>query len=387
LQKGFSQLLRVPIDTVRVIWVEDAGSYGRPGFEDAAADAVLLSQAVGMPVRVQWMREDMTAWGSKGPAVLCDLAAGLDAQGEVSVVQFTSRAFSGGETHFRPDAMGNYLSAQLTGIPNTTGVDEFAQWGVQAPPYTFRNIHAMAHVVPALYETASPLRTTHLRDPEGPATSFAVESFMDEIAAAAGVDPLDFRLKYLDEPRAKAVLIAAAQKAGWDRRPSPKKNSASGEISTGRGIALSTRNGTYVGTVAEVEVNRRTGAVHVKRFVCAHDCGLIINPVALRTTIEANLIQSMGRCLMEEVMFDRSNVTSVDWRTYPVARASDIPSQVDVVLLNHPELLPNGAGEPSSRNVPAAIANAVFDATGARVRQMPLTPARVKAALAAVQRA
>jgi nicotinate dehydrogenase subunit B len=384
LQKGFAQLLRVPIDTVRVIWMEDAGSYGRPGFEDAAADAVLLSQAVGKPVRVQWMREDMTAWGSKGPAVLCDLAAGLDAQGEVSAVQFTSRAFSGGETHFRPDAMGNYLGAQLTGIPNTTGVDEFAQWGVQAPPYTFGNIHAMAHVIPALYEIASPLRTTHLRDPEGPATSFAVESFADEIAAAAGFDPLDFRLRYLDEPRAKAVLTAAAQKAGWDRRPSPKKNSSSGEIATGRGIALSTRNGTYVGTVAEVEVNRRTGAVRVKRFVCAHDCGLIINPDALRATIEANLIQSMGRTLLEEVMFDRSNVTSVDWRTYPVARASDIPSQVEVMLLNHPELPPNGAGEPSSRNVPAAIANAVFDATGARVRQMPLTPARVKAALGAM---
>src|SRR6202521_487547 len=334
LQKGFAQLLRVPLDTVRVIWMEDAGSYGRPGFEDAAADAVLLSQAVGKPVRVQWMREDMTAWGSKGPAVLCDLAAGLDGQGEVSAVQFTSRAFSGGETHFRHDAMGNYLGAQLTGIPNTTGVDEFAQWGVQAPPYSFRNIHAMAHVIPALYETASPLRTTHLRDPEGPATSFAVESFMDEIAAAAGVDPLDFRLKYLEEPRAKAVLTAAAQKAGWDRRPSPKKSASTGEIATGRGIGLSTRGGTYVGTVAEVEVNRRTGAVRVKRFVCAHDCGLIINPVALRTTIETILSQSWGRTLKEEVMFDRSNVTSVDWQTYPVSRASDIPSKVEVVLLN-----------------------------------------------------
>ncbi len=385
LQKGFSELLRVPIDTVRVIWVEDAGSYGRPGFEDAAADAVLLSQAVGKPVRVQWSREDMTAWGAKGPAVLCDLAAGLDAQGEVTALQFTSRAFSGGETHFRPDAMGNYLGAQLTGIPNTTGVDEFAQWGVMAPPYTFRNIHAMAHIVPAFYDTASPLRTTHLRDPEGPATSFAVESFIDELAAAAGADPVEFRLKNIDEPRAKAVLIAAAKKAGWDNRPSPKKGSASGEIATGRWIGLSTRNGTYVGTIAEVEVNRRTGAVRVTRFVCAHDCGLIINPDALRTTIEANLIQSIGRTLKEEVMFDRSHVTSVDWRTYPVARASDIPSQVDVVLLNHPELPSSGAGEPSSRNVAAAIANAVFDATGVRVRQIPLTPARVKAALAAIQ--
>jgi len=387
LQKGFAQLLGVPIDHVRVIWMEDAGSYGRPGFEDAAADAVLLSQAAGKPVRVQWTREDMTAWGSKGPAVRCDLAAGLDAQGEVSGVQFTSRAFSGGEVNFRPDAMGNYLGAQLTGIPNTTGVDEFAQWGVQAPPYLFKNVHATAHVVPAFHDSGSPLRTTHLRDPEGPATSFAVESFIDEMAAAAGADPLEFRLKYLDEPRAKAVLTAAAQKAGWDRRPSPAKNSASGEIATGRGIALSTRNGTYVGTVAEVEVNRRTGVVRVKRFVCAHDCGLIVNPGALRATVEANLIQSLGRALKEEVTFDRSKVTSVDWRTYSVARASDIPSQVDIVLLNHPELPPNGAGEPSSRNVPAAIANAVFDATGARVRQMPLTPARVQAAITALQRA
>ena len=381
LQKGFAELLRVPIDTVRVVWEEDAGSYGRPGFEDAAADAVLLSEAVGKPVRVQWMREDMTAWGTKGPAVLCDLSAALDAQGEVSAVQFTSRAFSGGETHFRPGDAGNYLGAQLTGIPNTTGVDEFAQWGVEAPPYAFQNVLATAHVIPAFHDNASPLRTTHLRDPEGPATSFAVESFMDEIAAAAGADPIEFRIKHLEEPRAKAVLSAAAKKAGWDTRTSPKKSTGAGDVATGRGVGLSTRNGTYVGTVAEVEVNRKTGAVRVTRFVCAHDCGLIINPEALRTTIEANLIQSLGRSLKEEVTFDRSNVTSVDWITYPVARASDIPDRVEIVLINHPELPSSGAGEPSSRAVAAAIANAIFDATGARVRQAPLTPARVKAAI------
>jgi CO/xanthine dehydrogenase Mo-binding subunit len=387
LQKGFAELLRVPIDTVRVVWVEDAGSYGRPGFEDAAADAVLLSEAAGKPVRVQWMREDMTAWGTKGPAVVCDLAAALDAQGEVTSVQFTSRAFSGGETHFRPGDAGNYLGAQLTGIPNTTGVDEFAQWGVESPPYSFQNILATAHVIPAFHDSASPLRTTHLRDPEGPATSFAAESFMDEIAAAAGADPIEFRFKHLEDPRAKAVLTAAAQKAGWDTRPSPKKGAAGGDIATGRGVGLSTRNGTYVGTVAEVEVNRKTGAVRVTRFVCAHDCGLIINPEALRTTIEANLIQSLGRGLKEEVTFDRSNVTSVDWITYPVARASDVPDRVEIVLINHPELPSSGAGEPSSRATAAAIANAIFDATGARVRQAPLTPARVKAALKVVRSA
>ena len=381
LQKGFAELLRVPVGTVHVIWMEDAGSYGRPGFEDAAADAVLLSEAVGKPVRVQWMREDMTAWGTKGPAVLCDLSAALDTHGEATAVQFTSRAFSGGETHFRPGDAGNYLGAQLTGIPNTTGVDEFAQWGVESPPYAFQNIIATAHVIPAFYDNASPLRTTHLRDPEGPATSFAVESFMDEIAAAAGADPIEFRLKHLEEARAKAVLAAVSQKAGWDTRPSPKKSASTGDIVTGRGVGLSTRNGTYVATVAEVEVNRKTGAVCVTRFVCAHDCGLIINPEALRTTIEANMIQSLGRGLKEEVTFDRSNVTSVDWVTYPVARASDVPGRVEVVLINHPELPSSGAGEPSSRATAAAIANAIFDATGARVRQAPLTPARVKAAL------
>jgi CO/xanthine dehydrogenase Mo-binding subunit len=385
LQKGFAELLRVPLDKVRVIWVEDAGSYGRPGFEDTAADAVLLSQAVGKPVRVQWSRADMTAWGSKGPAVVYDLAAAIDERGEVAAVEFTSRAFSGGEVHFQPSDAGNYLGAQLSGVPNTGGVDEFAQWGVQAPPYVFPNIHAVSHVISGFYDAGSPLRTTHLRDPEGPQTSFAVESFIDELAAATGADPIEFRMRHLDNARAKAVLTAAAEKAAWEQRPSPKSSKGSGDVVTGRGVGLSTRGGTYVGTIAEVEVNRRTGAVRVTRFVCAHDCGLIINPEALRGTIAANLIQSMSRGMKEEVTFDRSNVTSVDWTTYPIARAQDIPAQVDIVLINHPELPPNGAGEPSSRATAAAIANAIFDATGARIRQTPLTSARVKAALAGSQ--
>jgi nicotinate dehydrogenase subunit B len=387
LQKGFAELLGVPRDRVRVIWVEDAGSYGRPGIEDTAADAVLLSQAVGKPVRVQWSRADMTAWGSKGPAVVYDLAAAVDEHGEITAVDFTSRAFSGGEVHFQPSDAGNYLGAQLSGVRNTGGVDEFAQWGVQAPAYVFANLHATSHVLSGFYDAGSPLRTTHLRDPEGPQTSFAVESFMDELAAATGADPIEFRLRHLDNPRAKAVLTAAAEKAGWDHRPSPKAGKTAGDVLTGRGVGLSTRGGTYVGTIAEVEVNRRTGAARVTRFVCAHDCGLIINPEALRGTIAANLIQSMSRGMKEEVTFDRSSVTSVDWATYPIARAHDIPAQVDIVLINHPELPPSGAGEPSSRATAAAIANAVFDATGARVRQMPLTPARIKAALATSQSA
>jgi CO/xanthine dehydrogenase Mo-binding subunit len=380
LQKGYAELLGLPSERVRVVWMQDAGSYGRPGFEDAGADAVLLSKAVGRPVRVQWMRHDMTAWGAKGPACVFDLAGAIDGQGNVTGVRFASRAYSGGEILYLPDSAGNYLAGQLTGIKNTSGVDEYADWGGAAPGYRFPNLDATAHVLAGFHDVASPLRSTHLRDPEGPATSFAVESFIDELAAAAGVDPLELRLKHIDEPRAKNALTVAADKFGWDKRVSPRKKIA-GDVVTGRGIALGTRNGTYVGTIAEVEVNRKTGVVKVTRLVCSHDCGLIVNPDALKSTIAANLVQSLGRTMKEEVMFDRSNVTSVDWNTYKVARASDVPTVVDIVLINRPDLPPGGAGEPSSRPTAAAIANAVFDATGARVRQIPLTPANVKVAL------
>jgi CO/xanthine dehydrogenase Mo-binding subunit len=383
LRKGLAGLLGLPVEQVRIVWVEDAGSYGRPGFEDAAADAALLSQIAGRPVRVQWMRDDMTAWGSKGPAVACDLAAALDDHQAVTAVRFTSRAFSGGDVLYQPSTADNFLAALLSGIPNTSGVNEFVSWGGQTPAYAFPNLQSTAHVIPSLYAGPSPLRTTHLRDPEGPAASFAVESFVDELAAAAGIDPIDFRLKWIEEPRANAVLIAAAEKAGWQRRPSarPAARDAGAEILRGRGVALGTRNGTYVGTIAEVEVNRRTGTVRVTRFVCAHDCGLIVNPTALKRTIEANLVQSLSRAIHEEVAFDEHTVTSVDWRTYPIARIADVPPVMDVILIDHRDLPPGGAGEPSSRPTAAAIANAVFDATGVRIRRAPLTAARVKAAL------
>src|SRR6185436_932676 len=327
------------------------------------------------------MRHDMTAWGAKGPACVFDLAGAIDAQGNVTGVRFVSRAFSGGAILYLPDAAGNYLGAQLTGIRNTTGVDEFADWGGAAPNYRFQNLDASSHVLAEFHDVASPLRSTHLRDPEGPATSFAVESFIDELAAAAGVDPLALRLKHIEEPRAKYALQAAADKYGWDTRVSPKPKTTD-HLVTGRGIALGVRNGTYVGTIADVEVNRASGVVKVTRLVCSHDCGLIVNPDALKSTIAANLIQSLGRTTKEEVMFDRSTVTSVDWNSYKVARASDVPAVVDIVLINRKELPPGGAGEPSSRATAAAIANAVFDATGVRIRQIPLSPEKVKAALA-----
>jgi len=382
LQKAIAELLHMPLERVRIVWVEDAGSYGRPGYDDVAGDAVILSQAVGKPVRVQWMRADMTQWGAKGNPVAFDLVGALDASGEVSALQFTSKALSGTEITPQPVTAGNLLASQLTGILNSAAADEFALYGAECTDYAIPNVHATGHVIPAFNPVASPLRTTHFRDPNGPATAFAVESFMDEMAASIGADPVEFRMKHLTDPRGKAVLQAAAQKAGWDTRPSPKPNNT-GEVVTGRGVGLGVRNGTYVATIAEVEVNRGTGALRVKKFVCAHDCGLIINPDGLKGTISANLMHSMSRATKEEVKFNTTQVTSVDWATYPVVRASDVPEQVDIILINHPELPAGGAGEPSSRPTAGAIANAIFDATGARVRQAPLTPARIKAAITA----
>ncbi len=363
LQKGMAQLLGMPENGVRVVWVEAAGSYGRAGDEDVAADAALLSQAVGKPVRVQWSRADMTAWGGKGPAAIVNFRAALDEQGAITAIEMESRAFSGTEIIPQANTAGNMLAGQLAGMPNTTAGDEYVQWGGSTYAYSIKNVRCTGHVLPALCPSSSPLRTTHLRDPNGPAGTFAGESFMDELAAAAAVDAIEFRLMHTGDARARAVLKAAAERAKWTTRPSPVKTG-----STGRGVALALRGGTYVAIIAEVQVDR---GVRVTRLVCAHDCGLIVNPTALRGTIQANLVQSLGRALKEEVTFNETRVTSVDWNSYPVARWGDVP-EVEVVLINRADIAPSGAGEPSSRPTAAAIANAIFDATGKRLRRVPL---------------
>jgi CO/xanthine dehydrogenase Mo-binding subunit len=380
-QRGYAELLGVTPDKVRIVWVEDAGSYGRPGFDDVGADAIVLSQAVAKPVRVQWMRHDMTGWGPKGPAAVFDLRAGLAADGTISGVQFTSKAFSGGEINFIPTAKGNFLAAQLMGLPNTSAFDEYAEWGTAgggAAPYAVADILSTAHVIASLAATPSPLAGTHLRDPNGPSTSFAVESFIDELASASGTDPIAFRLRHLSDDRSKAVLTTAAENFGWEPRPSPRR--AAGDVVTGRGVALALRGGTYVGNIAEVEVDRRTGAVRVIRYVMAHDCGLVINPLGLTQTLQANVIQTLSRTLKEEVRFNRRAVTSVDWATYPISRLSEIPPRIDIVIVNRPDVAATGAGEAGTRAIAAAVANAVFDATGIRVRRVPMTPDTVKRA-------
>jgi nicotinate dehydrogenase subunit B len=262
--------------------------------------------------------------------------------------------------------------------------------------YAIPNRRMTSHVVslPLIWET--PLRTGNLRDPNGPQSTFASESFIDELAAAAKADPLEFRMTLLKagtaddngfrRARSIAVLKAAGNAYGWDPRPSPKKRD-SGEILSGRGVAYSFRGETIAAEIADVEVNVHTGHVWVKRVVCAHDCGLIINPQSLRHTVECAVLHSLSRALHEEVQFDDEKVTSVDWSSHPTLTHADVPEKIDVVLVNgdpnpnRSDLPPYGAGEAACKPMLAAVANAIYDATGVRIRRVPFRPARVLAAL------
>lgn len=212
--------------------------------------------------------------------------------------------------------------------------------------------------------------------------TFANESFMDELAAAAGADPVEYRLRYLAEARERAVLLAAAEKAGWDSRPSPRTNDTELPEGEGRGVAFARYENeqAIVACIAEVQVEKSTGVVRVKRIVLAHDCGLIINPDGVKNQIEGSVIQSLSRALKEEVQFDEMRITSLDWQTYPILTFSEVP-EIEIVLINHPDQPAMGAGEPSTVTTAAAVANAIFDATGVRLRQIPFTPERLRAAL------
>ena len=226
------------------------------------------------------------------------------------------------------------------------------------------------------------LRTAHLRDPDGMATCFASESFADELAFATKMDPVEFRLRYLTDPRDIAVVKAAAKEAGWETRVGPRARS--GRIAKGRGIAYAPRNRSVVAVVAEVEVDTQTGEYRVTRFTCAHDCGFVVNPSNLRGTIEANLIQGLSRARHEAVRFDERRVLSNDWLSYPILDMMEVPDAIDIVILgNKPGTRSLGAGEPSTRPVAAAVANALFDATGVRLRRCPLTPEALRKGLAA----
>jgi nicotinate dehydrogenase subunit B len=374
---GVAHILGLPEEKVHGIWVPGPGSYGRNDAGDAGIDAALLSKAVGRPVRVQGMRWEGHGWDPKGPASIHRARAALDKDGAVIGYVFDSKGFSRIDIDTNESDPAYSLAGQLTGLP----LKPLQGFGVPTESYGFANKRLAWETIPPLLDRASPLRTAHLRDPVGPQIQFASESFIDEIAAAVGADPVAFRLGYLKDPRDIAVVKAAAERAGWQPRPSPRPD-RTGDTLTGRGIAYAQRSGAVVAIVAEVEIDRRTGKIWAKKFTVAHDCGLIINPDGLRRCVEGNVVQGTSRTLSEEVAFDRAKVTSTDWLSYPILDITEAPETVDIVLINHPELPPAGAGESSIRPVAAALANAVFDASGVRLRRAPMTPERLKPALA-----
>jgi CO/xanthine dehydrogenase Mo-binding subunit len=394
MRNGVATFLNMPRDRVRVVWMEGPQGYGRTAADDAGFEAAYIAKEIGRPVRVQWMRNEETAWDTKGPAFAVKMRGGLDAQGNLVALEYDARAAD--YNHVGYNEPETVLIAQLMGVRKATPAA-----GSAATPshmYSIPNQRITAHVVglPMIWET--PVRTGNLRDPNGPQSTFAAESFIDEVAAAAKADPAAFRMKLLTastaddsgfkRARSIAVIKAAVDAYGWDARPSPKPRGAgAGEILTGRGLAYSFRGQTVVAEIAEVEVNRRTGRVWVKRLVCAHDCGLVINPEALRRTIEGGMLHSISRALHEEVQFDTEKVTSVDWTSHPSLTHADTPEKIDVVLVNgdpnpkRPDLPHYGAGETTCKPMIAAVANAIYDATGVRLRRVPFRAARVLAAL------
>ena len=394
LRTGVAQFLGMPREQVRVIWMEGPQLYGRTAADDAGFEAAFLAKEIGRPVRVQWMRHEETAWDTKGPAFAFTLRGGLDADGNLVALDYRARVADYAHVGYNdPDTV---LIAQLMGSRPSRPAP-----GGASPPqemYAIPNRRQETHVVrfPLAFET--PLRTGNLRDPNGPQTTFAGESFIDELAAAATADPVEFRLKLLrastqDDAQFKrvrsiAVVQAAAAAYGWDTRPSPTSQ-GSGTMLTGRGIAYACRGRTVVAEIAEVEVNRDTGHVWVTRLVCAHDCGLVINPGGLRNVIEGNMLHGLSRALHEEVQFDTEKVTSVDWISHPTLTHADAPARIDVVLVNgdpdptRADLPHYGAGEASIRPTVAAVANAIYDATGVRLRRVPFRDARVLDALKA----
>ena len=375
-----ASLLGFPKRNVDVIFVEGSGCYGRLTSDDAAEDAALMSRAVGKPVRVQWMRADEHGWEPKGPQQLMTMRAALNGQGKIIGWEYISRTFPWTEAQGTPQLgerqIGQKSTAPLPGNPVGSGA------GSQT--YDFETQNVVGMYMPWPQDDPTPLRTNPLRSPGEPGGIFAGECFIDEIASELGVDPVQFRLHYLTSDANKRVaeaLNAAAQKAGWQQRPSPAPASTE-RTASGRGIAVTTRQGTIVAAVAEVQVDKSTGQIAVKRVVVAHDCGLIVNPDGLKFQIDGNVIQGVSRTLLEEVQFDATGQRNLDWRTYPVITFSKVP-EIEAVLINRPELPYTGAGEPSIVPIPAAIANGVFDAIGVRLRIAPLTPDRVLNALRA----
>jgi nicotinate dehydrogenase subunit B len=373
LRADLALLLRRPDAEIDVVRMEAAGCYGRNCADDVSADAVLLSRAVGRPVRVQLTREQEHAWEPKGTAQLMDVNGGLNADGSVAAYDFATRYPSNGAPT---------LALVLTGaIPPVPDVFHMGD-RTAIPPYDYNAMRVVAHDMPPI------VRASWLRGVSALPNTFAHESYIDELATEAGVDPIEYRLRYLKDPRAIDLVDAVAKRAEWLPRPARQEPVAEGDIVRGRGFAYALYvhskfpgyGAAWSAWITDVAVNKATGDVSVTRVVAGQDSGLMINPDGVRHQIHGNVIQSTSRTLMEEVSFDRASVTSREWGAYPIIKFPDIP-KIDVLMLPRPDQPPLGVGESASVPSAAAIANAIFDATGVRFRELPFTPERILAGL------
>ncbi len=369
-----ARLIGLPPDRVRLIYRDGAGCYGMNGHDDAAADAALLSKMVGAPVRVQWMRADEHGWDPKGPPQIIELRGRLDPVGEINAWQ---------SDLWLPLATAGLPTVPLL-APQEAGLDQ--PQGLLAgqiqqngdPPYGIPHVRTVVH-----WLASTPLRPSNIRAPGKIGNSFAVECFVDEMATLAGQDPAMYRRRgLLGDARALAVLDRVITRFNWQHRPPPRPSSPQDIELQGQGIAYVhyKQAENYVAMAMDVVVNRKTGQIKVRRVVCAHDCGLIINPDALTNQIEGSILQTISRTLHEEVRFSEAGVTSTDWMTYPILRFNEVP-EIIIDLIEHPDQPPFGGGEAACAPVAAALGNAVFDATGVRLRAVPFTPKAVLAEL------
>jgi nicotinate dehydrogenase subunit B len=374
-RQAIAEMLRMPPASVRLIHVEGSGCYGHNGADDVAADAALIARALpDRPVRVQWMREQEHAWEPFGPAMVTKLKASLDADGRIADWNFAVWS----NTHsMRPGSAGTLLAAQhmaqAFAVPPAKPLPLPEGGGDRnaIPLYTFANAHVVHHFIPAM-----PLRISAMRGLGAYHNVFSIESFMDELAGLAGADPVEFRLRHLEDRRGREVIEKAAQEFGWTRDQKP-------QAGRGYGFAFARYKNlaAYCAIASEVEVNRETGRARLLRAVAAVDSGQVVNPDGLTNQIEGAIMQSMSWTLYESVSFDDTRITSIDWQTYPILRFDAVPDRIDVHIINRPGQPFLGSGETGQGPAAASIANAIAHATGKRLRDLPLTRKRIKDAI------
>ncbi|WP_108522871.1 xanthine dehydrogenase family protein molybdopterin-binding subunit [Bradyrhizobium algeriense] len=374
-RQGIAEMLRMPPASVRLIHVEGSGCYGHNGADDAAADAALIARALpGRPVRVQWMREQEHAWEPFGPAMVTKLKASLDGNGKIADWHFDVWS----NTHsMRPGGAGSMLAAQhmaqpfAVPAPRPLPLPEGGGDRNAIPIYTFPNAQVVHHFIPAM-----PLRISAMRALGAYHNVFSIESFMDELASLADADPVEFRLKHLEDQRGRAVIEKAALGFGW-------KSGQKAPRDRGFGFAFARYKNlaAYCAIASEVEVNRETGRPRLVRAVAAVDSGQVVNPDGLINQIEGAIVQSMSWTLYESVTFDDTRITSIDWQTYPILRFDAVPDSIEVHIIDRPGQPFLGSGETGQGPAAASIANAIANATGKRLRNLPLTRKRIKEAI------